>query len=172
MWILGSSRWGLRVGHRLQPLGPYGLLGSGGGLGAELNGDRRRGVPRPRVRLAGGCGGLWGVDDGALGDGDVTEGLEGVVLGGRLCGGGACCGERGSRCGGWGVLAWVWVRVWVRAGSLLLRLYLWWFLGLCGVVLVLLLVVVVVVLLLRVVLSFGFWLWFGVGFWVRVRFEF
>ena len=72
----------------MQPLGPYGLVGSGGGLGAGLNGDRGRGVARPRVGLAGGGGGLWGVDDGALGDGDVDEGLNGVVLGGRLCGGG------------------------------------------------------------------------------------
>ena len=51
------------------------------------------------------------MDDGALGDGDVDEGLDGVVLGGRLCGGGACRWEGGVGCGGWGVLAWV--RVWV-----------------------------------------------------------
>ena len=30
------------------------------------------------------------MDDGALGDGDVDEGLDGVVLGARLCGGGGC----------------------------------------------------------------------------------
>ena len=30
----------------------------------------------------------WGVDDGALGGGDVNDGLNGVVLGGRLRGGG------------------------------------------------------------------------------------
>ena len=34
-----ASRWGLGVGHHLQPLGPYGLLGSGGRLQAGLNGD-------------------------------------------------------------------------------------------------------------------------------------
>ena len=31
---------GLGVRHRLQPLRPYGLAGSGGGLGAGLNGNR------------------------------------------------------------------------------------------------------------------------------------
>ena len=86
-------------------------MGSGGELGAGLNGDRDRGVPRPEVGLAGSGGGLWGVDDGALGDGDVEEGLDGVVLGGRLCGGGSRWGEGGSGCGGWGVLTWVWLRV-------------------------------------------------------------
>ena len=151
--------------------GPYGLVGSGGGLAAGLNGDRGRAAPCPRVGLAGGNGGLWGVDDGALGDGDVDEGLGGFVLGGRLCGGGSCWGEGGSGCGWWGVLALVWVRVWVRAGSLLLLSYLLWFLGLCGVVLVMLLFVAVVVLLLRAVLLFGFWFWFGVGFWAGIRFE-
>ena len=35
-----AFRWVLGVGHRLQPLGPYGLVGSGGGLGAGLKGDR------------------------------------------------------------------------------------------------------------------------------------
>ena len=30
-----ASRWGLGVGHRLQPLGPYGLVGSGGGFGGQ-----------------------------------------------------------------------------------------------------------------------------------------
>ena len=171
MWILRSSRWGLGVRHRLQPLGPYGLVGSWGGWGAGLNGDRGRGVPRPRVSLAGGGGGLLGVYDGALGDKDVDEGLDGVVLGCRLCGGGARWGEGGSECGGWGGLAWVWVRVWVRAGLLLLPSCPLLFLGLCGVVLVLLLVLMVVVVLLRVVLSFGFRFWFGLRFWVGVRFE-
>ena len=81
---------------------------AGGGSGAGLDGDGGRGVPRPWVRLAGGGGGLWGMDDRALGDGDADEGLDGVVLGGRLCGGGGCSG---AGCGGWGVLAWVRVRV-------------------------------------------------------------
>ena len=40
-----AFRWSLGVGHRLQPLGPYGLVGSGGGLGAGLNGDCGRWVP-------------------------------------------------------------------------------------------------------------------------------
>ena len=163
--------WGLGIGHCLEPLWPYGSVDSGGGLGAGLNGDRGRGVPGPRVGLAGSGGGLWGVDDGALGNGDVDEGLVGVVLGGRLCGGGSRWGEGGSGCGGWRVLAWLWVRVWVTTGSLLLPSYLLWFLGLCGVGLVMLLLVVVVVLLLWVVLLFGFRFWFGVVFWVGVRFE-
>ena len=131
-----AFRWGLEVGHCLQPLGPYRLVGSGGGLGAGLNGDRGRGVPRPEVGLAGGVGGLWGLVDGALGDGDVEEGLDGVVLVGRLCGGSSRWGEGGSGRGGWGVLPSVWVMVWVRAGSLVLPSYLLWFLRLCGVVLV------------------------------------
>ena len=46
------------------------------------------------------------MDDGALGDGDFDEGLEGVVLGGRLRGGGGCRREGGAGRGGWGVLAW------------------------------------------------------------------
>ena len=92
------------------------MVGRGGGSGARLDGDGGRGVPRPWVSLAGSGGGLWGMDDGALGDGDVDESLDGVVLGGRLCGGGGCWLEGGVGCGGWGVLAWV--RVWVRAVSL------------------------------------------------------
>ena len=141
-------------------------------MGAGLNGDRRRGVPSPRVGLAGGGGGLRGVDIGALGDGDIDKGLDGVVLGGRLCGGGTRCGGGGgSGCVGWGVPAWVWVRVLVRAGLPVVPSYPWWFFGLCGAVLVLLLVVLVVVVLLRVVLTFGFRFWFGVGFRVGVRFE-
>ena len=94
-----------------------------------------------------------------------------VLLGGRLCGGGSRWEEGGSGCGGWGVLAWDWVRVWVRAGLLLLSSYFLWFLGLCQVVLVMLLLLVVMVVLLRAVLLFGFRFWFGVGFWVAVRFE-
>ena len=55
------------------------------------------------------------MDDGALGDGDVDEGLNGVVLGGRLCGGGGCRWEGGVGCSWWGVLASV--TVWVSAVS-------------------------------------------------------
>ena len=57
----------------------------------------------------------------------------------------------------------MWVRVWVRAGSLGLLSYLLWCWGLCGVVLV--------VVLQWLVLLFGFWFGFGIGFWVWVRFE-
>ena len=156
--------WGLGVGHCLQPLGPYGLVGSEGGLGAGLNGDGGRGFPRPGVGLAGGGGCLWGVDDGALGDGNVDEGLDRVVLGGRLCRGGSRSAEGCWGCGGWRVLALVWVRIWVRVGLLLLPSYFMWFLGLCGVVLVMLLVLVVVVVLLRAVLLFGFQFCLGSGF--------
>ena len=112
------------------------------------------------------------MDDGALGDWDVVEGLGGLVLCGRLCGGGSRFGEGGLGCGGWEVLAWVWVRVGVRAGSILLPSYLLWFLGLCGVVLVMLLVVVVVVLLRAVLLfgsGFGSGLGFGLGSGSRLR---
>ena len=101
------------------------------------------------------------MDDEALGDGDVDEGFDGVVLGGRLCGGGGHWGEGGSGCGGLGPL--VWVRVWVTAVSLGLSSLFLWCWGLRGVVLV--------VVLLLMVWSFGFWLGFGVGFWVGVRFE-
>ena len=119
------------------------------------------GVPRPWVGLAGGGGGLWGMDDGALGDGDVDEGLNGVVLGGRLCGGGGRWWYGGVGCGGSGVLAWV--RVSVRAVSLGVLSFRLWCCGLRGVVLV--------VVLLLVVRYFGRWLGFGVGFWFRVRFK-
>ena len=122
-------------------------MGSGGGSGAGLNGECGRGVPRPWVGLASGGGGLWVVDDGSLGDGDVNEGLDGVVLGGRLRGGGGRWWEGGVGCARWGVL--VWVRVWVRAVSLgLASLRLW-----CCV------------------RSFGRRLGFGVGFGVGVRFQ-
>ena len=86
-------------------------MGRGAGSGAGLNSDCGRGFRRPWVGLAGGCGGLLGVDYGALGDGDVYEGFDGVVLGGSLCGGGGCWWEGGVCCGRWGVLVWggVWV---------------------------------------------------------------
>ena len=103
-----------------------------------------------------------------------TRFLDGVVLCGRLRGGGSPWGERGSGCDGCWVLAWVWVRVRVTAGPHMLQLGLLFLLGLCRLVcvlLVLLLEVLLVVLLLRVVLSFGFRFWFGVGFWVGVWFE-
>ena len=87
------------------------------------------------------------MDDGALGDGYVNEGLDGVVLGGRLCGGGCRWWKGGVGCGRSGVL--VGVRVWVRAVSLgLAPLRLW-----CCV------------------RSFGCRLGFGVGFGVGVRFQ-
>ena len=88
--------------------------------GAVRLGDRGRGVPFPWFGLAGGGGGLWGLDGGALGDKDVDEGLDGAVLCGRLRGNGSRWGEGGPGCGGHRVLAWVWVRVWVRVGPLLL----------------------------------------------------
>ena len=136
-------------------------MGGGGGAGTGLNGDCGRGVPRPWVGLAGGGGGLWGMDDGVLGDWDVDEGLDRVVFGGCLCGGGGRWWEGGVGCGGWGVLAWV--RVWVRAVSLaFVSLWVWccrlrW--------------VVLVVVLLLVVRLFGRQLGFGVVFWFGVRFE-
>ena len=146
-WVFWSPFWRSGVGHRAQPLGLHYVVGRGGGSGAGLDGDGGRGVPRPWVRLAGGGGGLWGMGDGALGDGDVDEGSDGVVLGGRLCGGGGCRWEGGVGCGRWGVLAWI--RVWVRAvlvGFVSLRLW-------CCVC------------------SLGRRFGFGVGFRVGVRFQ-
>ena len=96
MWIFRSSQWGWGVGNRAQSLAPCCLVGSGGGFGAGLNGDCGQGVPACWVGLAGGGGGLPGVDDGALGDEDVDEGLDGVVLGARLCGGGSRWGGGGG----------------------------------------------------------------------------
>ena len=72
LWVFRSPLWGWGVGHRAQPLGLYYVVGRGGGSGAGLDDDGGRGVPRPRVGLAGGGGGLWGMDDGALGDGMLT----------------------------------------------------------------------------------------------------
>ena len=69
LWVFRSPLWGWGVGHRAQPLGLHYVVGRGGGLGAGLDGDGGRGVPHPWVGLAGGGGGLWGMDDGALGDG-------------------------------------------------------------------------------------------------------
>ena len=128
------------------PLVGVGGLASWAVPGAALC-DGGRGVSRPWVCLAGGGGGLWGIDDGALGDGDADEGLDGVVLGGRLCGGGGCRWEGGVGCGGWGVLAWVRVRVGVVSVGLVSSR-----LGCC-------------------VCSRGRQLGFGVGFGVGVRFQ-
>ena len=147
LWIFRSPLRGLGVGHRVQPLGLHYVVGRGSGSGAELDGDCGRGVPRPWVCLACGGGGLLGVDDGPLGDGDVNKGLDGVVLGGRHCGGGGCRWEGGVGCVGWGVLARV--RVWVRA----------------------LLVGFVSLGLWCCVCSLGRRLGFGVGFGVGVRFQ-
>ena len=147
LWVFRFPLWGWGVGHRGQSLGLHYVVGRGGGLGAGLDGDGGRGVPRPWVGLAGGGGGLRGMDDGALGDADADEGLDGVVLGGRLCGGGGCRWEGGVGCGGWGVLAWVRVRVGVvSVGFVSLRLW-------CCVC------------------SRGRRLGFGVGFGVGVRFQ-
>ena len=137
------------------------VRGRVGPEGALWRGRGGRGVPGFWVGLAGGAGGLWGVDDRGLGDGDVDEGLDEVMLGGRLCGSGGRLGEGGSGCGWWGVL--VWVRVRERAVSLGLSSFSLWCWALRGVVLV--------VMPLLLVWSFGFRLGFGVGFWVGVRFE-
>ena len=147
LWVFQSPLTGWGVGHRGQPLGLHYVVGRGGGLGAGLDGDGGRGFPRRWVGLAGARSGLRGMDHGALGDGDVDEGLDGVVLGGRLCGGGECRWQGGVGCGGWGVLAWVRVRVGaVSVGFVSLRLW-------CCVC------------------SRGCRLGFGVGFGVAVRFQ-
>ena len=87
------------------------------------------------------------MDDGALGDGDANEGLDGVMLGGRLCGGGGCRREGDAGCGGRGVLPSPRVRAGVVSGGFL-SLRLW-----CCVC------------------SRGRRLGFGVGFRVGVRFQ-
>ena len=117
LWVFRSPFWGRGVGHRGQSPGLHYVVGMGEGLGAGLDGDGGRGVPRPMIGLAGGGGGLWGMDDGALGDGDADEGLDGVVLGGRLCGGEGCRREGGADSGGWGVLAWARARAGVVSGG-------------------------------------------------------
>ena len=108
LWVCPDDplafRWGVGVGHPLQPLWLKGLVDSGGGSGGVLDGNRGRGVPCPRVGLAGGGGGLWGLDGGALGDGDVDEGYDRVALCGCRRGGGLCWGQGGSGCGGRGAL--------------------------------------------------------------------
>ena len=148
LWVFRSPLWGWGVGPRGQSPGLHYVVGMGEGLGAGLDSDDGRGVPRPWVGLAGGGGGLWGMDDGALGDGDADEGLDGVVLGGRLCGGGGWRREGGAGCGGWGVLAWARARAGVVSGGF-------------------------VSLRLRCcVCSRGRRLGFGVGFGVGVRFGF
>ena len=111
LWVFRSLLWGWGVGHLGQSRGLHYVVGRGGGLGARLDGDGGRGVPLLWVGLAGGGGGLRGMDDGVLGDGDADEVLDGVVFSGRLCGGGGCRWEGGVGCGGRGVLAWVRVRV-------------------------------------------------------------
>ena len=90
------------------------------------------------------------MDDGALGDWDVDEGLDRVVLDGRLRGGARCWKEGGLGYGGLGVM--VWVRVSVRVVSLGLPLSLLWCWGLRGVLLV-------VVLLLAAALALAVALW-------------
>ena len=147
LWGFQSPLWGWGVGYRGQSPGLHYSVVRGGGLGAGLDGDGGRGVPPPWVGLAGGGGGSWGMDDGALGDGDADEGLDGVVLGGRLCGGGGCRRQGGAGCGGYGVLAWARVRAGVVSGGFV-SLRLW-----CCVC------------------SRGRRLWFGVGFGVELRFQ-
>ena len=148
LWVFRSPLWGWGGGHRGQSPGLHYVVGMGEGLGAWLHSDSGRGVPRPWVGLAGGGGGLWGMDDGALSDGDADKGLDGVVLGGRLCGGGGCRREGGAGCGWWGVLAWARARAGVVSGGF-------------------------VSLRLRCcVCSRGRRLGFGVGFGVGVRFGF
>ena len=147
LWVFRSPLWGWGVGYRGQSPGLHYVVGRGGGSGAGLDGDGGRAVPRPWVGLAGGGGGLWGMDDGALGDGDADEGLDGVVLGGPLCSGDGCRREGGAGCGWWGVLAWVRVRAGVVSGGFV-SLRLWY----C--------------VCLR-----GRRLGFGVGFGVGVRFQ-
>ena len=47
LWVFRSPLWGWGVGHRGQPLGLHYVVRRGGGLGAGLDGDGGREVPRP-----------------------------------------------------------------------------------------------------------------------------
>ena len=62
LWVFWSPLCGWGVGHRGQPLGLHYVVVRGGGLGAGFDSDSGRGVPRPWVGLAGGGGGLRGMD--------------------------------------------------------------------------------------------------------------
>ena len=53
LWDFRSPLWGWGVGHRGQSPGLHYVVSKGGGSGAGLDGDGRRGVPRPWVGLAG-----------------------------------------------------------------------------------------------------------------------
>ena len=58
LWVCPQGamafRWGVGARHQLQPLGLHGLVHSGDGSGAGLDGDRGRGLRPPRIGLAGG----------------------------------------------------------------------------------------------------------------------
>ena len=166
-----AFRWGLGVGHRLQPLGLYGLVGSGGGLGPGLTatGIKESQVPGsvwPAAVMV--CGG-WMM--GRLEMGMLTRvwtvsccvaaSVVAVLAGGR--------GARDAVCAG----SWPGFGLGFGSGRshFCCRRAPGDFLGLCGVVVVMLLLLVVVVVLLRALLFFGFRFWFGVGFWVGVRLE-
>ena len=103
--------WGLGAGDRLQPLGPYGLVGSGGGSGAGLYSNRGRGsnVPGsvwPAAVVV--CGGWM---TGRLEMGLLTRVWTGSCPVAASVVAAPAWGEGGSGCGGWKVLAWVWLRV-------------------------------------------------------------
>ena len=80
------------LGHHLQFSGLQRVSDSWAGSGVGFDEDQGRGAPCPWVGLAGAGGGLSGPDRGALGDGDVDECLDGIVLRGFLRGGGSCSG--------------------------------------------------------------------------------
>ena len=158
--------WG--VGHRLQPLGPYGLVGSGGGLGAGLNGDHRsRGPTSPgrsgrrrwwffrgwmmgRLDMGmltrigtGSClvaASVVAAAAGGVGSRDVVGGVSWFGLGLGLGRGGLCC--RRSFCGVGGCVGWCWCCC------------CWWW---CGGVAA------------GAVVAFWFWFGFGVGSSSRLR---
>ena len=103
------------------------------------------GMPRLWVCLAHSGGGMWVLDGGALGDGDMDRVLDGFVLRGRLCHGILCCGCGGAGCGWPGLL--------VAGAFLLLPLpLLSWLLALLLFVVVSMVLVVMVVLVVLVAL--------------------
>ena len=107
------SPWGCTV---------WWAAGAGRGLGLTVilvEGSHVPGSVPPAAVVV--CGGRM---TGRLEIGMLTRNFDGVMLGGRLCGGGSRWWEGGMGCCRSGVL--VWVRVWVRAVSLWLALLRLW----------------------------------------------
>ena len=80
LWVFRSPLSGWGAGHCGQSPGLHYVVGMGEGLGAGLDGDGGRGVPRPWVGLAGGGGGFGGWMTGRLVTGMRTRAWTGSCL--------------------------------------------------------------------------------------------